>query len=77
MINAPRSEDYLVLWNLIPDGEPVATHSSGLLPVLHGNIHHRNILDFGARGWLAIDPPGRFEGRLRSWPRPVTWIGSG
>lgn len=24
--------------------------------VLHGDIHHRNILDFGARGWLAIDP---------------------
>ena len=24
--------------------------------VLHGDIHHGNILDFGARGWLAIDP---------------------
>lgn len=24
--------------------------------VLHGDIHHRNILDFGDRGWLAIDP---------------------
>jgi streptomycin 6-kinase len=24
--------------------------------VLHGDIHHDNILDFGARGWLAIDP---------------------
>jgi streptomycin 6-kinase len=24
--------------------------------VLHGDIHHRNILDFGRRGWLAIDP---------------------
>ncbi len=24
--------------------------------VLHGDIHHANILDFGARGWLAIDP---------------------
>jgi streptomycin 6-kinase len=23
---------------------------------LHGDIHHDNILDFGARGWLAIDP---------------------
>lgn len=23
---------------------------------LHGDIHHRNILDFGERGWLAIDP---------------------
>ena len=26
--------------------------------VLHGDIHHRNILDFGARGWHAIDPKG-------------------
>lgn len=25
---------------------------------LHGDIHHDNILDFGARGWLAIDPKG-------------------
>ena len=26
--------------------------------VLHGDIHHGNILDFGSRGWLAIDPKG-------------------
>lgn len=26
--------------------------------VLHGDIHHGNILDFGAHGWLAIDPKG-------------------
>jgi streptomycin 6-kinase len=26
--------------------------------VLHGDIHHGNILDFQARGWLAIDPKG-------------------
>ncbi|MFI5445887.1 aminoglycoside phosphotransferase family protein [Polaromonas sp. UC242_47] len=25
---------------------------------LHGDIHHNNILDFGQRGWLAIDPKG-------------------
>lgn len=24
--------------------------------VLHGDVHHGNILDFGDRGWLAIDP---------------------
>ena len=23
---------------------------------LHGDLHHDNVLDFGARGWLAIDP---------------------
>ena len=26
--------------------------------MLHGDIHHDNVLDFGARGWLAIDPKG-------------------
>jgi streptomycin 6-kinase len=26
--------------------------------VLHGDIHHDNVLDFGTRGWLAIDPKG-------------------
>lgn len=24
--------------------------------VLHGDVHHGNVLDFGERGWLAIDP---------------------
>jgi streptomycin 6-kinase len=26
--------------------------------VLHGDLHHGNVLDFGAQGWLAIDPKG-------------------
>ena len=26
--------------------------------VLHGDIHHGNVLDFGTSGWLAIDPKG-------------------
>jgi streptomycin 6-kinase len=26
--------------------------------ILHGDIHHGNVLDFGERGWLAIDPKG-------------------
>ncbi|HEX4553504.1 MAG TPA: aminoglycoside phosphotransferase family protein [Xanthobacteraceae bacterium] len=25
---------------------------------LHGDMHHENVLRFGARGWLAIDPKG-------------------
>lgn len=25
---------------------------------LHGDIYHGNVLDFGERGWLAIDPKG-------------------
>jgi streptomycin 6-kinase len=26
--------------------------------VLHGDIHHGNVLDAGARGWVAVDPKG-------------------
>ncbi|HTJ30603.1 MAG TPA: aminoglycoside phosphotransferase family protein [Acidobacteriaceae bacterium] len=26
--------------------------------LLHGDVHHGNVLDFGPRGWLAIDPKG-------------------
>jgi streptomycin 6-kinase len=26
--------------------------------VLHGDLHHGNVLDGGPRGWLAIDPKG-------------------
>ncbi|PCE25403.1 APH(6) family putative aminoglycoside O-phosphotransferase [Paraburkholderia acidicola] len=26
--------------------------------VLHGDVHHENVLDFGQSGWLAIDPKG-------------------
>lgn len=41
-----------------------AAHARALLAaprdvcVLHGDIHHTNVLDFGTRGWLAIDPKG-------------------
>jgi streptomycin 6-kinase len=28
------------------------------IALLHGDVHHGNILDFGNRGWLAIDPKG-------------------
>jgi streptomycin 6-kinase len=31
--------------------------------VLHGDLHHDNVLDGGARGWLAIDPKGVFGER--------------
>lgn len=41
---------------------PCAEAARGLLAdqrdvgVLHGDVHHDNVLDFGPRGWLAIDP---------------------
>lgn len=31
--------------------------------VLHGDIHHGNVLDFGQAGWLAIDPKGLYGER--------------
>lgn len=33
------------------------THQQEVVP-LHGDIHHDNVLNFGDRGWLAIDPKG-------------------
>lgn len=34
----------------------LATPQPGV--ALHGDAHHGNFLDFGPRGWLAIDPKG-------------------
>ena len=31
--------------------------------VLHGDLHHENVLDAGVRGWLCIDPKGYFGER--------------
>jgi streptomycin 6-kinase len=31
--------------------------------ILHGDIHHDNVLDFGQLGWLAIDPKGLYGER--------------
>ncbi|MFT4036908.1 MAG: aminoglycoside phosphotransferase family protein [Thermomicrobiales bacterium] len=31
--------------------------------VLHGDLHHGNVLDFGERGWLVIDPKGLYGER--------------
>ena len=33
------------------------------ITVLHGDIHHGNVLDFGPSGWLAIDPKGLYGER--------------
>ncbi len=35
---------------LIDDGAPPV--------LLHGDLHHENLLDLGVRGWLTIDPKG-------------------
>lgn len=41
------------------DGAAIARRliaRGGHTVVLHGDLHHGNVLDFGARGWLATDP---------------------
>ncbi|WP_017512060.1 MULTISPECIES: aminoglycoside phosphotransferase family protein [Cupriavidus] len=47
--------------------------------VLHGDIHHGNILYFGEWGWLAIDPKGLFGERgfdyANLFCRRRTWLG--
>jgi streptomycin 6-kinase len=48
--------------------------------VLHGDLHHGNLLHFDARGWLAIDPKGLVGDRcftptrtpFSSWPQNTT-----
>lgn len=37
---------------------------------LHGDVHHANILDFGPRGWLAIDPKGILGERGYDYANP-------
>ncbi|SDH14624.1 streptomycin 6-kinase [Leifsonia sp. 98AMF] len=51
--------------------------------VLHGDLHHGNVLDFGPRGWLAIDPkplhgdPGFDAANILCNPDPATALAPG
>lgn len=40
--------------------------------VLHGDLHHDNVLDFGDRGWLAIDPVGLWGERAFDYANIVS-----
>jgi streptomycin 6-kinase len=39
--------------------------------VVHGDLHHGNVLDFGDRGWLAIDPMGLIGERSYDYPHII------
>jgi streptomycin 6-kinase len=39
--------------------------------VVHGDLHHGNVLDFGPRGWLAIDPKGLIGERSYDYPHII------
>jgi streptomycin 6-kinase len=57
-------DDYLALWNLTPDGEPVMTAGARLLPVRAG--------EQAAMLKVATEPEERFGGMLMAW-----WEGDG
>ena len=57
-------EEYLALWNLLPDGEPIVTHSSRLLPVRQNDVP--------AMLKIAMEPEEKFGGLLLAW-----WDGQG
>jgi len=42
--------------------------------VLHGDIHHGNVLHFGDRGWLAIDPKGLRGDRAFDYANLPCWM---
>jgi|SRR5471030_95286 len=51
---AERQEIYKDAWGVAG----ALFNSPQDIHVLHGDLHHENILDGGVRGWLAIDPKG-------------------
>lgn len=54
----PVAEAHGGIWSLSARAaRELLAHPQGN-QLLHGDIHHENILDFGERGWLAIDPKG-------------------
>lgn len=62
-LHAPRPEQPPALTSLSQWFQGLEAHATLLaspqdVRVLHGDIHHNNVLDFGQHGWLAIDPKG-------------------
>lgn len=52
----PAAERYGgILARSAETADTLLAHPREVCP-LHGDLHHGNVLDFGARGWLAIDP---------------------
>jgi streptomycin 6-kinase len=48
------------------------------IAILHGDVHHGNVLNFGPRGWLAIEPKALigeryFDYRTSSVIRIMSW----
>ncbi|MFL5295467.1 MAG: aminoglycoside phosphotransferase family protein [Phenylobacterium sp.] len=54
----PRAEQEGGVYALAAEVAHELLADQGAPVVLHGDIHHGNVLDGGARGWRAIDPKG-------------------
>jgi streptomycin 6-kinase len=55
------SRDRQIASDLVEDGQRAYARlagSQGRLRLLHGDLHHDNVLSDSRRGWLAIDPKG-------------------
>ncbi|MGE3067480.1 MAG: aminoglycoside phosphotransferase family protein [Hyphomicrobiaceae bacterium] len=63
MPNAPFA-DHIARWGLVPDGEPIVTHGSRLLPVRRQGVP--------AMLKVAVEPEEKFGGDLLTW-----WDGDG
>jgi streptomycin 6-kinase len=50
-----RSGDHALLSRCAAVAQGLLAGQRDIVP-LHGDLHHANVLDGGARGWLAIDP---------------------
>ena len=79
----PAAAKHGGIWTLCADtAKELLAHPQGN-QLLHGDIHHGNILDFGKRGWLVIDPKGLWGERgfdyanLFCNPDPKTATGPG
>lgn len=69
----PLAQWFEALWSAAATHGGVLEHSARAaralsaepqdVVVLHGDIHHGNVLDFGPAGWLAIDPKGLYGER--------------
>ncbi len=55
---APAAARHGGILALCADTAQALLASPQQVTALHGDLHHDNVLDFGARGWLAIDPKG-------------------
>jgi streptomycin 6-kinase len=52
-----RADEHSLLKKCATVAADLLEWQNDIIPI-HGDLHHSNVLDGGARGWLAIDPKG-------------------